>query len=407
MPRRVDNDGMTGSGEREEAVVSEVAAKEMEQLEAVDGSQDFSPLEVDNSDLISSSPGELENGKDMGLSPLDSPSLDSPSDGYRRPLVVHNYENFPFKPSNSARRMKQNAADGLPETTTITEGSSQLDGGTTDPSPPRSRPGSNFSDSSWTPPLPERRYSESELRCSPVPLLSDDSPFSPSPASSDGYGAPREHQATSHETASPHHSRSQDVQREVSEQGNEYAVVNPAWKKNVKGRPPSLSGENDGSGRSRSETPPPLPNRPARLPNAQGHPGQNDTQEFVDMDSDLVTKKKVKLDTSNRFNKSVKYTEVQIASQPPPASSKTSQNRGRVGAVAYDVIDFQGSQVDGELQYIVLHVRYSRCPGIAGLSGPTMTVFFMCVHVCGATQGDLMYSAKSYCVAYSYSLHGR
>ena len=266
----------------------------------------------------------------------------------QRPLVVHSYENFPFNPNR--RKMNTPESPSLvpgPREEEEEEGSESL-------TPPRSRTGSELSNRSSTPPLPERHYSESETSISNpgpgiFPLVSPVPSPSPSPSQSaqSQEGPPHHFYHHHHENPSPphSHSRSGQVKREVSEQGHEYAVVNPAWKKNAMGRPPSLtriSGSLTSLEKYGNETPPPLPDRPAHLEHSVSRQSDKE-EEFVGLDSDLVKQKREELDIENRFNQSVKYTEVKT---PSP----DCQSKREAGVVAYDTIDFTKQQGgDGEL----------------------------------------------------------
>ena len=327
-----------GVGEREEVPRGGGSVGKPESLGAVGGSQET--LKNSEKTKTPGSPGvEAEGSGDY-----DKLLPSSPSAEQRRPLVVHNYENFPFNPttgSSNMRKTKQHdSVDGVPQPRA---------GAAEDVTSPRTRTGSNVSSTSSAPSLPERCYSESEISASPV--------LSPSPTQNDAH-------RTSHvmnseqrvKNSSPGlpigQSRSNEIQREVSEQGNEYAVVNPAWKKNVKGRAPSLTRVNDEVTSIEwegNETPPPLPNRPAELLRSRHN---TNTGGHINLDSDLVKQKRAGLNISDRFSQSVKYSDVVIGdggSQVPPESPGASQGHTSRDGGAYDVIGGQEPLIDGEL----------------------------------------------------------
>lgn len=260
----------------------------------------------------------------------DSLSPESPPNARQRPLVVHNYENFPFNPTRERRRSSDTDAGGVAAT----------------PPPTRSRTGSDVSNASSAPPLPERHYSESDVSGSSARGLPDHTLSSPSPAPIDPQGTLHD-QATSSEggdTLSPlrtKHSRSHEVQREMSEQGNEYAVINPAWKKNVKGRSPSLTriDDNDVSVETDAAEAPPNSAGAGVVESSMCHSGRG----TIDLDSDLVKQKRDELEVSSRFTQSVKYAEVQIGSGvKPPTVLENNSDPG------YDSIDNSKLLVKGE-----------------------------------------------------------
>ena len=329
---RARNDGRTGRS-REREVVSK--QEKAEPVLAVSGNRETSapslPSEKEMSAANSASPQTAESGEDSGH--YDSLSPDSPPSVRRRPLVVHNYENFPF---NQPRERRRSDTEGVAGCVAAT------------PPPTRSRTGSNVSSASSAPPIPERHYSESDTSGSPTQGLPDLSPSSPSPAPNNTGGTIHEPAVGGEggDTLSPlhsTHSRSHQVKRELSEQGNEYAVVNPAWKKNVKGRPPSLTRVDDEDvsvERGTVETPPTVPDRPAEV----SSPAEHTERGCIDLDSALVNQKRDELEISSRFTRSVKYTEVQISSQKPPAGLMNSDP-------TYDSIDDSKLKVKGEYSH--------------------------------------------------------
>ena len=274
----------------------------------------------------------------------------------RRPLVVHNYENFPFNP-NSRSSVKKLSVDSLPDSSVLIPGPSgeedDEEGMTSMSSPPpRSRTGSDLSNVSSTPPLPEHRYSESEASPAPGATMLDRTILSPSPSPAQSEGNTNNHhryEGEQRDNLSPlhHHSqtqsRSSQVQREISELGNEYAIVNPAWKKNIKGRSPSLTRIDDSPTsleRYENETPPPLPDRPAHLEHSSSR--QTGTGTFVDVDSDHMKHKREQPD----IGQSVQYTEVSPQISPDGSQTQTRREMG----VAYDTIDFAKQKGDGKLK---------------------------------------------------------
>ena len=349
-------DQVAGGGENE-VVMEEDVLRRTEHFEVCAGSQDMSispPSQETEVEINGVSPSQegMEGNKDIGLSLSDSLSSDSPSGVRRQPLVVHHYENFPFNAANSAEVKRRN------QQASVDKACEGVEGATSPSSPHRGRAGSNISNASSAPPLPERRYSESEVSSSPAVLPSQKPLLSPTP--SESCSVLRE-QTTSSEQRDPLQSRPREVQREVTEHGSEYARVNPAWKKNVKGRAPSLSGENDGLaslGRSKSETPPPLPNRPAELSNTLERPGQNDARGYVDLDSDFNQKKRAELNISNRFCESVEYAEVHVNTRTEPSDRNAAMTKGlqthrKMGSGGYEEIVLPEPPLDGVLEYDV------------------------------------------------------
>ena len=258
------------------------------------------------------------------------PSDTSPPGVRRRPLVVHNYENFPFNPIESAKN-----SDATPNPEIGSGGAS----------PTRSRAESNASSASSAPPLPERHYSESDISGS------SSAPNYPAP---DCPAPSREEDHESRDSLSPLHrqsrgaSRSHDVQREVSEQGQVYAVVNPAWKKNIKGRSPSLTRLTDplvSDDKVTDETPPPLPDRPSSSAAAATKEGS--ATEHLDLDSDLVEQKRAELEVGSRFAQSVRYVDVELSGRSLEVGSRGSGHR-KVHDVTYDTIDIPKSQPEGD-----------------------------------------------------------
>lgn len=321
-PERQRDDGKAGKlGEREMPRRKEKA----ESLECLSGNHETLGLSLQRekeSTANSASPQASEEGEGgEGGGHYDSLSPESPSSARQRPLVVHNYENFPFNPT----RERRHSVTGRTEEGVVTT------------PPQRSRTGSDVSSASSAPPLPERHYSESDINDGFFPGLPDLSLPSPSPA-------PQEQASNSEEvdTLSPlhstHSSRSHEVRRELSEQGNEYAIINPAWKKNVKGRSPSLTRVNDDDvvpvDKDGSKAPPLLSDGPATVLDQSGHGS-------MDLDSDLVNQKRAELEISSRFTQSVKYAEVQIGSQKPPVLVNSSDG-------TYDKIIDSKLEVKGE-----------------------------------------------------------
>ena len=133
----------------------------------------------------------------------------------------------------------------------------------------------------------------------------------------------------------------------MSEQGSEYAVINPAWRKNVKGRSPSLTRITDPHAAEDGvahETPPPLPNRPSTL----GAAREDDAAGFVGLDSDLVQRTREELDVSSRFVQSVRYVDVELSGKSRAEGSRGNRSKVGAGFVTYDTIDFPKSQPEGE-----------------------------------------------------------
>ena len=257
------------------------------------------------------------------------PSDESPPGVRRRPLVVHNYENFPFNPIATAKN-----SDATPDPEIGSGGAS----------PTRSRAESNASSGS-APPLPERHYSESDVSGS------RSAPNYPAP---DCPAHSREEDHESRDSLSPLHrqnrgaSRSHEVQREVSEQGQVYAVVNPAWKKNIKGRSPSLTRLTDplmSDDKVTDETPPPLPNRPSSSAAAATKEGS--ATEHLDLDSDLVEQKRAELEVGSRFAQSVRYVDVELSGRSREEGSRGSGHR-KVHDVTYDTVALPKSQPEGD-----------------------------------------------------------
>ena len=345
-----EDEGVTGNGGEkivEEEEEEKVVSRSPEEPKVGGGSQDTSVLTSPSRETAVqqnggspplSDQGERERAEDVvGLSPSDSPS-----GVRRRPLIVHHYENFPFSPANSVKQ-KNKQQQSASETAVSSEAQSQTDG-MTSPSTPRSRIGSDTSNaSSAPPPLPDRNYSESEVGGTPPPSLPERPSFSLSP--SDSPSVSQEQMESDDLFLPPTSSRAREVQRKVSDDGKEYAIINPAWKKNVKGRPPSLGGDNNENAGGKYETPPPLPNHPADLSATAEQPAQKDTRGYVDLDSDIIQKKRAELNISSRFSESVKYSEVKIA---PRASSKSLRNRSKVGGDGYEQIDFAEPQRDSK-----------------------------------------------------------
>ena len=317
-----------------------------------------------------------EPGGEGVRSPSGSPIAEQ-----RRPLLVHHYENFPFSPSTDAGEKDRNAGNQKTSPTSP------------QPIPMNRREStrSEISQMSITPPLPERNYSQSELNCSPTPPLPERHYLSPSPPSSaDLPGNVFVPIQNSMETDSPRStqlpvltpsgrdnkvdgdraaplpvfksSQPRVVERTVSQQGSEYAIVNPAWKKNMKGRAPSLSGESDKSstlGSDAGETPPPLPARPVDFNKSMErstHGGErsprSDARGYVDLDSSFVEKKRTELDVSSRFDKSVQYAVVQLESPTGPNSKLNNPPRGkrgpRTGGDGYEQVDLEEQHPTGE-----------------------------------------------------------
>lgn len=257
--RNGESDGVMGNGK----IVSKRESSEFD-----GGSQEI------GREFFPSAHVEVEGGHDVGLSLTDS--LSSSPDVYRRPLVVHNYENFPFNPKKKTQHVDR--GDSPSETTTGTE--------------------------AWS---PEEMCSPPSPLCQPT----SPAPFFPAPSHSANM---QEQMSQSNGQTDDVFPKPREVQRKVTEQGNMYAVINPAWKKNVRGRPPSLSGETDSITsleREKSETPPPLPYRPPSLDDPQE---QGMSQQYVDLDTDLL--KKTTRNSSTQFSNAVCYAELQIPSQP-------------------------------------------------------------------------------------------
>ena len=293
---------------------------------------------MEGNDAHDARAGEWEYGQEASPAAMEgemrrkpekfSSDIDSPPGVRRRPLVVHNYENFPFNPNGKTPPSDSEATP---------DGSGEL------VSPTRSRAESNASSASSAPPIPERHYSQSDINRSPTHNHTH-SPYS------DG-----DEEQESRESLSPLHqlrgqSRPREVQREMSEQGNEYAVINPAWKKNVKGRSPSLSRINDPDAVSK-ENPPPLPDRPPSLTS----PSQTSDTSRVDLDSSLVQQKRAELEISSRFAQSVRYVDVELGGkvQQQEITQSRPRSRGNVD-VTYDTINFPNSQPEGEFAFFYI-----------------------------------------------------
>ena len=254
---------------------------------------------------------------------------DSPLGVRRRPLVVHNYENFPFNPTGKTP-----------------PGNSEATPNMEDSSPTRSRAESNASSGSSAPPLPDRNYSE--------PDISGGS--APNHTPSGGGDEMRDSLSPLHQTRGQ--SRSREVKREITEQGQEYAVVNPAWKKNVKGRSPSLTRITDSASETTEGTPPPpLPDRPPSTATERSASQSSDTSN-LNLDSELVQQKRDELEVSSRFTESVRYVDVELESKTqlegPQGRPRSRENDN----VTYDTINFPHSQPEGESVFFSSHTIF-------------------------------------------------
>lgn len=270
--RSREGDGIMSNGKK----FKDVSKKESDCSEFDGGRQEM------GREFFPSAHVEVESSHDVGLSLTDS--LPSSPDTHRRPLVVHNYENFPFNPKKKTRHT--DGGDSPSETTTGTE--------------------------AWSP--VEEMSSPSSPLCQPESNASP-APFFPAPSHSANMQEQTAQSNGQTDDVFALSSKPREVQRKVTEQGDVYAVINPAWKKNVRGRPPSLSGETvsiTSLEREKSETPPPLPYRPPNLDESQE---QVMSQAYVDLDTDFL-KKSTNRNSSTQFSNAVCYAELQIPSQP-------------------------------------------------------------------------------------------
>ncbi len=165
------------------------------------------------------------------------------------------------------------------------------------------------------------------------------------------------------------------VQRTGSQSGKEYALINPAWKRNVQGRPPSLSGESGEATLPQSFRPPPLPERasegrkhePNSAPNARQRAGR-----YIEVDIDRGRGKiareregqKPKQEENDPYKHTIAYAIVKLdslsdrpivvedsretrAKTPPepyevPLASKGTLERG-LAPPSYEEINYQDS----------------------------------------------------------------
>ena len=244
-------------------------------------------------------PGKSEATNEAGEEKARSQSS-SPTTAQMRPLLVHYYENFPFNTPSGTGSSNPTGKDDEER-----GGERQRVRQEMLMKPPYSlirsaSTRSGTSQRSITPPIPDRHYSMSEVNRSPTPPLPERQYLILSPSEGESsqltsvfipthYGDERE----SHEEKlvaelnqmpaakveeqeegetkaegvdevgtlpTVHISKRRVVTRMVSRGGDEYAVINPAWKTNVKGRSPSLTDEGENNNPS-SEIPPPLPER--------------------------------------------------------------------------------------------------------------------------------------------------
>ena len=259
------------------ALVGEGERREI-QSTSLNGGKESSPIRPGKSEAANEASKERERSQSS-----------SPTNAQTRPLLVDHYENFPFNTSSNNPTREENG-----ERTRKREGVRQE----THMKPPYSfvrsaSSRSGTSQHSITPPLPDRHYSMSEVNRSPTPPLPERQYLILSPSEGESSqptsvfipthrGAGRE----SHEgklgadldqiSAVEIEEQAEEgdevrtlptvqvpqrrvVTRTVSQGGDEYAVINPAWKRNVERRSPSLTdeGENDDP----SEISPPLPER--------------------------------------------------------------------------------------------------------------------------------------------------
>ena len=306
----------------------------------------------------------------------------SPSGEQRRKLVVHHYENFPFNPVGEAKENEkemlvgESSDDGLKHQTSVTSANHIKRPATPIYNGGRESARSGASEGSVSPPLPERpRAMSSDIERRPSLDIQEKRTLSP--LSQDKRGKEEEKEKEEGEKdavfqQSFEASQMKVVQRVATQDGIEYALINPAWKKgkgkrrhlssdektrlhlpsdasDEMGRPYLLSDASDDRSptwrRESYGTPPPLPYRPDDLgasmernpENAQN--SGNERISYVDLDSDVFQKKRAELGIESRFSESVQYVTVE----------KESRNsRLRTRGNGYEDVDLGEQQSNGK-----------------------------------------------------------